>query len=251
MTGKELLEDMEYIDAKWIEEAAFAKTKKKTFIRNHKGYLFSVLATAVVCLAVGVTVIWKQRDGRIMESATETAVDTAACAISENEAADTDIDDINDTEEEAVIETTTENTHQYDYLIEEFLAKQEQQSEIKDNAAEVVSDMLPTNAGTYFYSKELGEALQYYKECQGVYAFRVRIDVFGTCEEDDGNETFKELRLQQDGEKLIQKEYERLKECGYEVSLSGDHIMTGIFTQEELENFEICESYGYLLDFAE
>lgn len=107
--------------------------------------------------------------------------------------------------------------------------------------------------GTVLCAQELQEAVKYYGEQElrseyMVHAYEVVIVLFGDAAADDGSKTlYQEL---QDPE-LMEQEYLRLSEMGYDVRLSEEFQLTGIFTQKELDAFPAAQEYGYLFHFIE
>lgn len=57
------------------------------------------------------------------------------------------------------------------------------------------------------------------------------------------------LSQSDDGKKLLEQEYRRLAAAGYQVVLSTDYKLTGLFTKEELDHFQVSSEYGYAFRF--
>lgn len=57
------------------------------------------------------------------------------------------------------------------------------------------------------------------------------------------------LSQSNDGKKLLEQEYRRLAAAGYQVVLSADYKLTGLFTKEELDYFQASPEYGYTFRF--
>ena len=137
--------------------------------------------------------------------------------------------------------------------------------------------------GTYFYHHELKEAIAYYcgqedgtqSADMPVCAFQVVVDIFGDqiipmAEENTNQQNAQEqqsiskqqttessknrleyamLSQSDDGKKLLEQEYRRLAAAGYQVVLSTDYKLTGLFTKEELDHFQASSEYGYAFRF--
>lgn len=126
---------------------------------------------------------------------------------------------------------------------------------LQKNSAE---DCPMPGKGTVLRQQELQETIKYYETAADsadgvVYAYEVVIALYGDVAA-DGGILYKELSLHSDipdGAELIEQEYLRLSELGYEVRLSEDFQMTGIFTKEEMDAFPTSPEYGYLLGFVD
>ena len=137
--------------------------------------------------------------------------------------------------------------------------------------------------GTYFYHHELKEAIAYYcgqedgtqSADMPVCAFQVVVDIFGDqiipmAEENTNQQNAQEqqsiskqqttessknrleyamLSQSDDGKRLLEQEYRRLAAAGYQVVLSTDYRLTGLFTKEELDHFQVSSEYGYAFRF--
>ncbi|MBO5033515.1 MAG: hypothetical protein J6D08_16820 [Lachnospiraceae bacterium] len=114
--------------------------------------------------------------------------------------------------------------------------------------------------GEWVYFHQLQNAFEYYdgawntieESSPSVYVYQVVIGVFGDRTETDNEEkriVYGELNASDDGRELLEAEYRRLLELGYQVSLSEDYLLTGTFTKAELEEFQASPDYGYAFYF--
>lgn len=113
--------------------------------------------------------------------------------------------------------------------------------------------------GSYFYYHYLDEAIKHYETTDGIYAYDVCIDVFAYYDyaPDVSDETQSKGNIMgmlidsgEAGKTLLEEEYQRLLTLGYDVKLSKDYKLNGIFTAYELEHFAAYEDYGYTFRFA-
>lgn len=153
--------------------------------------------------------------------------------------------------------TQTDNIPEADMItiiIDEFPPKQMQQSGKQGGA---VCYKAPEK-GEWFYYIQLQRALEYYDGAQNtmdvinspVYAYQVIVEVFGDRTEDESKTAVYGILAGSDsGKKLLMEEYQRLLGLGYQVSLSEDYQLTGVFTKEELDNFKASSDYGYTFGF--
>lgn len=122
-------------------------------------------------------------------------------------------------------------------------------------ASKTSGDAVPLK-GEFLCTDSLQEAMEHYKtqeessNSQGGehYAYAVVIKVFGDIQTEP-DATYDALELTDAGYELIEQEYRRLLEAGYNVRLSEDFRFTGTFTNEEIEGFEGLPEYGYLFGF--
>lgn len=153
-------------------------------------------------------------------------------------------------------------------FIDDFPPKEREPSqnnmEAKDYDAvlEAEVDYKMPEKGTYFYALDLSNAMEYYEgaDTQGSdaeemaqmeYRYYVVIEVFGDRAKDDEKTDYGLLSLSEDGRELLTAEYSRLLEAGYDVSLSEEFELTGTFSKEELDAFDVSPDYGYLFRFSE
>lgn len=101
--------------------------------------------------------------------------------------------------------------------------------------------------GSYFLMQYLSDTIEKNEAAdeQSLWAYQVRIVVFDYPGEAPEGEA-----LSADSEKL-REEYERLLAEGYDVTISEDLGLTGIFTAEELKDFSCNADYGYIIGFAD
>lgn len=251
MRGRELLEAIEYIDDELVEEAAdfVFKPKTKKIITIKWQNWCGAAACMVVLGAVSILAYQQhQKSGAVMEiamdaeatfGAPETAIEITTDTTEADSAVVTE-----ETSPAAEIESCIENAT----IIEAFPPKQMEQG----NAVQIGGCYASPSKGDILIFHSLQQALEYYGAMDGVYMYRIIIDVFGERPDDNGDGTYHyaELRSSEAGHEMLTAEYERLLDLGYEVDLSGEYSLTACLTAEQIKNFDIFSGYGYAFRFA-
>jgi len=294
MTGRDLLDAMEYISDDLIEEAVSEEAKQ-----SFSPYRWAAVAAGVVVLCVSAFVLreWQHSPEGIAlpDEGYDTSANYAAGspALEESGAAG-GADGGGDIEEKAADELppadvtsgsskdsaiAEDNAAAEDYvsqkqgntanvleaqqelereeadtanslIIEDFPPKHPKRDENSDgNSMESIGCYPAPEKGACLWSQPLDSAIAYYEgenaavSSEGMgYKYHVHIDVFG-----ETDESYRELHLNEYGRTLLSAEYERLLALGYNVSLSEDFWLTGLFTKAELENFQAASEYGYFI----
>lgn len=309
MTGRDLLDAMEYIDDELIEEAAHFRYKRAF---SPQKWAAVAASAAVICVSVFALNEWRRGpessgsgydmaanpsaastagagnsadSGGMAEEiaaasggAPEEGMDTTAGLASDyaditqdNTTQDTGIQEAADSRKQGDAAEVSEaekddleNIIEY-IIIEDFPPKQMKPEPDNTDASEIVEESYAQpEKGTYACSRNLTDAMDYYEkeeasasdaveqgQNQYQYQYHVSIAVFGdTCEpEQDG--LYGNLNLTDHGRGLLAKEYDRLLASGYDVSLSEEGLLTGLFTKAELETFDTSPEYGYMFYLAE
>ena len=136
-----------------------------------------------------------------------------------------------------------------------FPPKQPENNDLREYAETSLSYASP-QMGEYFYHQKLIDAIEYYDGANNTkdttdapqYAYQVVIDIFGNRVNED-TICYEQLNCSESGKALLEKEHQRLVDKGYQVSLSEEYQLTGIFTKEEFDNFEPSSNYGYVFRF--
>lgn len=287
MKGRDLLDAMEYISDDLIEEAATDWVQKGTGRKfTMRKWVAAAAGIAVLCVSVLALNQWKQAmfssqsnnsntsgaDG--MNFSSSVTADTAAKA--ENASAEEEtpegnmaaaggIDqsassaaDMQTAYDEAQKKNSSQDgieeavEQERAFIIEEFPPKYPYR-EPSEALTEEVASYVPPEKGTCSYSLKLTGALAYYDgegdSTGSANVYHVGIKLFSDRKE-NGNVVYGEIELHEDSESLLAKEYERLSEQGYDVSLSEDYELEGLFTKSELETFEALPEYGYMFSLV-
>lgn len=289
MKGRDLLDAMEYISDDLIEEAATEWVQKGTRRKfTMRKWVATAAGIAVLCVSVLALNEWKQvmfsgnssnsntSGANDMSFSSSVITDTATKAENnagaeenapeDNIAATGEIDpSVSATSSDT--QTVHDDTHKQSSSqdgIEEEDSKQESVFIIEDfppkypyrEPSETLTETasyVPPRKGTCSYSQILTEALAYYDgekdNVDSANVYHVMIELFSEREE-NGNVVYGEITLHENSESLLTKEYERLSEQSYDVSLSEDYKLEGLFTKSELETFDALPEYGYMFSLV-
>lgn len=287
MNGRDLLDAMEYISDDLIEEAATEWIQKgnerKVTVRK---WVATAAGIAVLCVSALALNEWKHT---MFHSNSSTSNNSGANDMNFSSSVTTDTATKEENAQEDNMAATGEIIDQststsldtqvaYDDMykqnsIKEEVSKYESAFIIEDfppkhpyrEPSESITDVasyVPPKKGTYSYSQMLTEALKYYDSEEGntgsalaenlekpYNVYHVVIKLFSDREE-NGNVVYGELELNENSEALLTGEYERLSEQGYDVSLSEDYELEGLFTKSELETFDVLPEYGYIFSLV-
>lgn len=110
--------------------------------------------------------------------------------------------------------------------------------------------------GTFFCYRYLEETIEYYTYQENqtdrtdstMYAYQIVIDIYGDVQKENGMQ-YEILYNTNEGNTMIEQEYQRLIDLGYPVRLSEDFQLTGTFTKTEIDTFPASPEYGYVFRF--
>lgn len=100
--------------------------------------------------------------------------------------------------------------------------------------------------GQYFCVDSLKELMDIYENRTKV--FYIRISLFGDYIGTDGSWNYGEITSEMND--ILRQEYGRLLEKGYDVTLTEGRI-SGYFTGKEIEEFQAEEQFGYVFSYIE
>lgn len=275
MRGRALLEDMEHISEEFIEEAMDCDAgciDERPWHVGWRRWGAAAACAAVFCLSFVCFQLSGRRDSgpeRIEQAEhiaqiqdadredTETAADTdvpagAGLAAPKGETAglgttDSTLDTGSDAED---LSEAKRGLTEVCTIIDVFPPKQmEKDAVAQEEALRTESCDAAPKKGQRILHSDLEAAMAYYGSTdESPVAFQVVIEVFG--DRADDLVPYGELCLTDDGRDLLETEYLRLQQEGYQVSLSEDHQLTAVMTADELDSFQPLPEYGYVIRFG-
>ncbi len=287
MRGKDLLEDMQYIRDDLVEEAMDVGYNKN--VRWKKWGAAAACAAIVCLSVISFqkqskynfeeinniasaepenapaadTTAQFHADGAVEESVRTDLPEKAESVLKESGAGNivsekkfSDREEFaNDLPKDNDYEATLDDEVMEYTIIYCFPPKQPENNNLREYAETSLSYASP-QMGEYVYHQKLIDAIEYYEGANNTknttdapqYAYQVVIDIFGNRVNGDTT-CYELLNCSESGKALLEKEHQRLVDKGYQVSLSEEYQLTGIFTKEEFDNFEPSSNYGYVFRF--
>lgn len=283
MRGRDLLKCMTYIDDGLIQEASTNYTQEKTkilpfYIKKWNAMIACVLCVFIIGITVTIIKPWNQYSSKNDSAGQNIDFYSGAGALSQEEAKSEFTDKANGEpteyfKEEAAMDGVVEDTianqeleilpddslklsgQSIDNLNskESLLERREQYQIIDANTSNnnMIICYAATKKGTYNYHEILQTEIEKNKGEKVLYY--VAVIVFGDIEGEVEENSYYALYFndspdQTEENNLLNQEFERLKEAGYDVVKENNNIM-GYFTKEELEGFVPENNLGYLFSF--
>lgn len=287
MRGKDLLKCMTYIDDGLIQEAStsYILEKTKTFpfyIRKWNAMIACVLCVFIIGITVTIIQPWNQYSSK-NDSAGQN-IDFYLEGLSEEEAEseftdkangkpaeDLNKEVANDVPEEAFkeeasfanqeLEKLPDDTHKLNdqssiqsFGSKEALLERRENYQIIDSNSgdnDIKYCYGVSEKGTYNFHALLQTEIENHKGENVLYY--VTVIVFGDIKNENEETSYYALYYNDSSDRtkendLLNQEFERLKETGYDVE-KGNRNIKGYFTQQELDKFTPDNNLGYLFTF--